>query len=97
MDADGHVWRPFLYRLVDRLNIVVDQLLRILAAPPYDLAVLRIAKYRNRHFVHLQVGAAPSSEIGDLFTHDTGEIRKEHLSIRIDGAVEQPVSAQMRD
>src|SRR6516162_2165002 len=97
MDTHRHACRSFFYRFVDRVYVVIDKLLRILTTLPHDLAILGVAQYCNRHFVHLQVGASPLHEIGYLFTHHAREIGEEYHSIRIHGAVEQSVSAQVRD
>ena len=81
MDANGHVCRPCFYRSIYGVDVIVDQFIWVLTAPPYDLAIFGIAQNCNGHLIHLQVGAATGSQISNLFTHHPRQIREKHLTI----------------
>src|SRR6516225_1900292 len=94
MDADSHIGRSIYDRVVDRIDVKVNELVRIVAARADNFHVLWVANHGQRHFVHLQIGATTRSEIGDFFPHDPGEVVHELLTIAIGSAIEHRVSRE---
>ena len=72
---------------VDRLDIEIDELVRVLARGLDLGADGRIAQHGDRHLVELHVAAAGLRQIRDLLAVDLGEIGKEGARIGIDGRI----------
>jgi hypothetical protein len=94
MDADSHIGRSIYDRVVDRIDVKINELAGIVAPRSHDFHVFWIANHGQRHLVHLQIGAATRTEIGDLFAHDPGEIVHEFLAIAISPAIEHSISSE---
>ena len=96
VDAHGHVLRPVLDGFVDGVDVEVDQLVRIVAALAHVLHVGGIADHRQRHLVHLQIGAAARREVGDFFAHDACDVVDIGVAVLVD-AEHRIAGEEMRD
>ena len=94
VDADSHVGRSLYDRVVDRINVKINELVGIVAPRANDFHVLGVANHSQRHLVHLQIGAATRGKIRDLFAHDPREIVHELLAIAVSRAVEHRVASE---
>src|SRR6516225_6349537 len=94
MDANRNIGGLLRDRVIDRLAVVGDQLLRVLATRPDDLFVARIAQHGDRNLVDLQVAASRRGEIRDLVPVDGDDIGKERMSVAVGRAGETLVAAE---
>src|SRR5205807_1513276 len=84
VNADGHVGRPVRDRLVDRLDVELDERIGIAAGSSDLFADYGIAQHRDRDLVELDVAASGGGERGDLLGIGFCEIGEERGCVRID-------------
>src|SRR5262245_14290587 len=94
MHADGHVLRTVLDRLIDGVDVQIDQLVRVLAAPAYDTSVRGVAPHRQRYFVELDVTTPAGSEVGNLLTEDGGGVVQQLLAAGVDASRQDAIAGK---
>src|SRR6516162_6063386 len=88
MDADSHIGRSIYDRVVDRIDIKVNELVGIVAPRADNVHVLWVANHGLRHLVHLKRGTSAGSKRHAFFPHDPRKVSHGLLTIAIGSAIE---------
>src|SRR6516165_5816603 len=83
VQADRHIPRPLGDRLIEQLDVFVDQLLGLVAPALRFRPALGIAKECEGHVIELQITAAGIGQVGDFALIGEGEILEERIEIGV--------------
>ena len=79
VDAENHIGRRAGHRVVDAIDIEIDQTIGLLPRVFDHLADRRIAQLRKSDLVQLNVAAAGLGQVRDLVPEDAAEVGEESL------------------